>query len=237
MSRTVVIAGVGPGLGAALARKFVREGCRVGLVARSEAYIARLAEELNQEKLTALALPVDITDPSQVVKGFRLVRQIFGPVDILVHHAGNASWKGLMELEPEDFEAAWRVCALGGFLCVREAVPDMLKKGAGAIVFTGATSSIRGRGNAPAFSSAKFAVRGLAESLARELWPQGIHVAHIVIDGVIDPSYDGTTPRDSGEPLLNPDAVAASYWRLVEQDRSAWTLELDLRPYREEFFV
>jgi len=126
---------------------------------------------------------------------------------------------------------------LGAFLCAREAVPDMVKLGAGAIVFTGATSSVRGRGGAVAFSSAKFAVRGLAQSLAVELWPKGIHVAHVIIDGVIDtPSVHRTYKPSAREPLLKPDAIAEAYWSLIEQERSAWTLEIDLRPNKEAFF-
>ncbi len=238
MSQTAVISGVGPGLGASLVRKLVREGCRVAMFARTGDYLRRLGEELQGAKGSALAVPVDITDPEQVKRGFRTVREAFGAVDILIHHAGGASWKSLVEMQAEDFEQGWRLCAYGGFLCVREAAPDMLRKGSGAILFTGATSSVRGRGNALAFSSAKFAVRGMAESLARELWPQGIHVAHIVIDGVIEPpDVRQSVAMDPNEPFLNPDAIADSYWNLIRQDKGAWTLELDLRPFKEEFFV
>jgi NAD(P)-dependent dehydrogenase (short-subunit alcohol dehydrogenase family) len=136
----------------------------------------------------------------------------------------------------------------GAFLCAREAVPDMLGlatgrvrptggRGVGAIIFTGATSSVRGRGGAVAFSSAKFAVRGLAQSLAVELWPKGIHVAHVVIDGVIDtPKVRRTYKSSDKEPLLKPEAIADSYWNLIQQERSAWSLEIDLRPNKEAFF-
>ncbi|MDA2909809.1 SDR family NAD(P)-dependent oxidoreductase [Nitrospiraceae bacterium AH_259_D15_M11_P09] len=238
MSHTAVIAGVGPGLGAALVRKFAKEGCRVGMFARSAAYLQRLEAELKQQGCEALAVPVDLREPTQVAAGFRAVRESFGPVEILVHHAGSASWKGLLDLTPDELEQGWRVAVYGGFLCAREAVPDMLNKGRGTILFTGATSSVRGRGGALAFSSAKFAVRGMAESLARELWPKGIHVAHVVIDGVIDtPDVRQNYRPDADEPLLNPDAIADSYWNLVQQERSAWTMELDLRPFKEEFFV
>lgn len=238
MSRTAVVAGVGPGLGASLARKFSREGCAVGLFARSAGYLQSLEAEIKKQRGSALAVPVDLTDPKQVADGFGHVRQAFGPVDILIYHAGHAAWKGLMELTPEQFEHAWRVGPYGGFLCLREAVPDMLNKGGGAIIFTGATSSVRGRGGALAFSSAKFGVRGLVESLARELWPKSIHVAHVIIDGVIDtPAVREEFSIAPGEPLLNPDAIAEAYWVLVMQDKSAWTLELDIRPFNEEFFV
>ena len=177
MSKTAVISGVGSGLGAALVRKFASEGYQVGLLARSPDYIQELAEELLQEGVKALAVPTDITDPQQVIQSFARVREELGPVDVLINHAGNAAWKGFHELTPDEFELSWRVCAYGSFLCAKEVVGDMLSAGSGAILFTGATSSIRGRAGALAFSSAKFAVRGLAWALARELWPKGIHVA------------------------------------------------------------
>ena len=148
-----------------------------------------------------------------------------------------AAWKGLLDLSVEEFEQAWRVSCYGAFLCSREALSDMLESGSGAILFTGATSSIRGRDGALAFSSAKFAMRGLAESMAREYWSKGIHVAHIVVDGVIDTSSvrEHFNPGPD-EPLLNPDAMADTYWTLIRQDKSAWTLKIDLRPYGEAFF-
>ena len=237
MSKTAVISGVGSGLGAALVRKFASEGYQVGLLARSPNYIEGLAEELLQEGVKALAVPTDITDPQQVTRGFAQVREELGPVNVLINHAGNASWKGFHELTLDEFEQSWRVCAYGSFLCAREVVDDMLSVGRGTILFTGATSSIRGRAGAVAFSSAKFAVRGLAWALARELWPEGIHVAHVIIDGVLaTPSVREGGHVEEGEPLLNIDAVAAAYWSLVQQDKGAWGFEIDLRPHDEGFF-
>ncbi|SRR5579884_1584983 len=238
MAKTVIIAGVGPGSGAALARKFAKEKCQVGMIARSADTIQILEEELRRRGDAALAAPADITDPKQVADAFHRVREKFGPIDVLINHASQGVWKGLLELKPEEFEAAWRVSVYGTFLCTREAAPDMLRSGGGVVLFTGATSSIRGRNGALEFSSAKFAVRGLADSLARELWPKGIHVAHIVVDGVIDTPRvrEGYRPGPD-EPLLNPDAMAEAYWNLAQQPRGAWTLEIDLRPFNEEFFV
>jgi NAD(P)-dependent dehydrogenase (short-subunit alcohol dehydrogenase family) len=142
-----------------------------------------------------------------------------------------------METTPEQFEQSWRIGVRGAFLCAREAVLDMLERRAGVMIFTGATSSVRGRGGAIAFSSAKFALRGLAQSLAVELWPKGIHVAHVVIDGVIETREVRKRQKPSvDEPLLKPDAIADAYWNLVQQDRSAWSLEIDLRPNKEAFF-
>ena len=238
MSRTAVICGVGPGLGAALVRRFARGEYNVGMVARSAGYIQSLAAEFGQGGARVLPVTADITSPSQVARAFAQVREELGAVDVLINHAGNAAWKGFFDLTPEDFELSWRVCAYGSLLCCKEAAGDMVSRNGGAILFTGATSAVRGRPGALAFSSAKFAVRGLAWSLARELGPRGIHVAHIIIDGVLD------TPRvRAGEslaedgPLLDVDAAAGAYWDLVQQDRSAWTFEIDLRPHDEDFFT
>jgi len=232
--RVAIVAGVGPGLGAALVRKLVQEGCRVGMFARSPEFVGKLAAELGAD---ALAVPTDISDARQVAAGFRNVRQQLGAVEILIAHASGSVGEGLIKTTPDQFERSWRVAVFGAFLCAREAVPGMLEGGAAAIIFTGATSSVRGRGGAVAFSSAKFAVRGLAQSLAAELWPKGIHVAHVIIDGVIDtPNLRRTYKPSAKEPLLKPEAIADSYWNLIQQDRSAWSLEVDLRPHTEAFF-
>ena len=238
MAHTVIITGVGSGLGAALVRKCVKEGCQVGMFARSADYLAQLSSEVKGQQGSALGVPTNITDPQQVKKGFQIVRNKFGPIDILINHAGNATWGGVKDITPDHFEQAWRIGPYASFLCTREAVPDMISKGKGAILFSGATSSVRGRGGAVAFSSAKFGVRGLAESLARELWPHGIHVAHVVIDGVIDtPTGREVSGLDPQDPHLNPDSMAEAYWNLAIQDKQAWTLEIDLRPFNEDFLV
>jgi|SRR6516164_247456 len=186
--RVAIVAGVGPGLGTALVRKLFKESCPVGMFARSRELIGKLAAELGPN---ALAIRTDVADVKQVAAGFRRVREQLGPVEILIAHASGSVGEGLLKTTPDQFERSWRVAVLGAFLCAREAVPGMLKPQRGAMIFTGATSSVRGRGSAVAFSSAKFAVRGLAQSLAVELWPKGIHVAHVIIDGVID------TPRSA----------------------------------------
>ena len=233
MTRTAVIAGVGPGLGESLARTFVAEGCRVGLFARSGASLDELSAELGED---ALAVPTDVTAEDAVESGFEAVREAFGPVDVLVNHASGGAWKGVTDIEPSEFENAWRVSAYGGLLCSQEALTDMLDGDGGTIVFTGATSAVRGRGGAAGFSSAKFAARGLAESMAREFGPQGVHVAHVVIDGrILTPGVRDANPEREAREFLDPDEIADSYWHLVEQDESAWTLELDLRPHVESF--
>ncbi len=238
--RVAVIAGVGPGLGASLAQRFSREGCLVALLARSTQYLDSLSAELNAAhgQKASLALTCDLTNPAEIASAFANVREKLGPVDVLINHAsggGGPRGASFLDLDPATFEHAWRVGTLAALLCSREAVRDMLTAGSGSILFSGATSSVRG--SAAAFSSAKFATRGLAQSLARELWPQGIHVVHIIIDGLIGDQNNGNPyPNDDGETEMHPDAIAESYWQLIRQERSAWTLELDLRPNREKFF-
>ena len=229
-----IVAGVGPGLGAALVRKLASEGCGVGMFARSPEFIGKLATEIGRN---ALAITTDVSDPKQVAAAFHKVRQQLGPVEVLIANASGSVGEGLTETTPEEFERSWRIGVCGAFLCARQAVLDMLEHAAGAIIFTGATSSVRGRGDAVAFSSAKFAVRGLAQSLAVELWPKGIHVAHVIIDGVIEtPEVRKRHRASAKEPLLRPEAIAEAYWNLIQQDRSAWSLEIDLRPHNEAFF-
>ena len=229
-----IVAGVGPGLGAALVRKLASESCSTGIFARSPEFIGKLAKEIGRN---ALAIPTDVSNPKEVAAAFHKVRQQLGPVEILIANASGSIGKGFTETTPEQFEQSWRIGVCGALLCAREAVLDMLERGAGAIIFTGATSSVRGRGSAVAFSSAKFAVRGLAQSLAVELWPKGIHVAHVIVDGVIDtPEVRKRYKPTAKEPLLKPEAIAEAYWNLIRQERSAWSLEIDLRPNNEAFF-
>jgi len=233
MTRTAVIAGVGPGLGESLARKFASEGCDVGLLARSAEFVDDLADDL-PDPGDGIGVGADVSDPDQVEAAFDAVRDALGPVDVLVFNASAAAWRGLMDAPLDEFERAFAVNGRGAFLCSREAVGDMLEGDGGTVIFTGATTAVRGRGGAIGFSAAKFAARGMAEDMARELGPEGIHVAHVVIDGQILPP-GGPAPDRGEETYLGPDEIAAEYWHLVEQDRSAWTLELDLRPHVEEF--
>ncbi|QLD87643.1 SDR family NAD(P)-dependent oxidoreductase [Natronomonas salina] len=233
MTKTAVIAGVGPGLGAALSERFASEGYAVGLLARSASYLEDLAGRLREETAgDAVAVPTDLADPDEIETAFERVYDAFGQVDVLVNHASAASWDGLLEQDAEDFRRALAVGPEAALHCSQAAAADMLDGDGGTIIFTGATTAVRGKEGAVGFSAAKFACRGMAESMARELGPEGIHVAHVVIDGGILPP-DGDV--DDPEEYLDPDAIADSYWHLVEQDRSAWTLELDLRPHVEEF--
>ncbi|CAN5774743.1 SDR family NAD(P)-dependent oxidoreductase [soil metagenome] len=232
--RVALITGVGPGLGASLARRFAREGFAVALVARSSDFIQELAHEISGAGVKAISIAADVSRPAEIKSAVERVRAELGAIGVLVHNASSSSGNGLLGTTPEEFEQTWRTATLGAFVCAQETAPDMLSAGEGAMLFTGATSSVRG-GGWLAFSSAKFALRGLAQSLARELWPQGIHVAHVVIDGIIGEA--GAIAGSNADPLLDPDRIAEAYWQLANQHRSAWTLELDVRPHAEQFFV
>jgi NAD(P)-dependent dehydrogenase (short-subunit alcohol dehydrogenase family) len=169
------------------------------MLARSEDYLSGLTKAHPEQKL--LAVSADISQPDEVQRAFAKVRDEFGPVDVLICHASASAWSGIEELTAAQFERSWRVTVFGAFLCCQEAARDMIARGRGVILFTGATSSIRGRQGALDFSSAKFGLRGFADSLARELWPKGIHVAHVIVDGVIG---EAGAPQKDGDPMLDP---------------------------------
>ncbi len=218
MTRTVVVAGVGPGLGESLVRRFADEGCQVGLFARSTAYLEELAADLPGPG-EGLAVTTDLADVDAVRAGFEAVREAFGPVDALVNHASAPSWSGLMDTSVEAFERSWAVNGRGAFVCSQEAVGDMLETGGGTVLFTGATSAVRSLGGAIGFTAAKFAARGMAMDIAQEFGPEGIHVAHVVLDGQIDtPDVRERFPDRDDDTFLDPDELAETYWHLVEQD-------------------
>jgi NAD(P)-dependent dehydrogenase (short-subunit alcohol dehydrogenase family) len=238
MPRTAVIAGVGPGLGESLARKFAAEGCQVALFARSAEYIEELATDL-PDPGEGIAVETDLTDVDQIRDGFDAVREALGSVDVLVNHASAASWTGLMDTSVEEFERAWAVNGRGAFVCSQEAVDDMLDTGGGTILFTGATSAVRSLGGTIGFTAAKFAARGMAMDIAQEFGPEGVHVAHVVIDGQIDtPGVQERYPDREEDTFLDPDEMAETYWHLVEQDdRSTQPFEVHLTngPQNTEF--
>jgi NAD(P)-dependent dehydrogenase (short-subunit alcohol dehydrogenase family) len=237
MTRTAVIAGVGPGLGESLARKFASEGCQVALFARSAEYIEGLAEELGPGE--GLAVQTDISDVDQIRDGFEEVRDEFGSVDILINHASFASWKGLMDTTLEEFERSWEVNCRGAFVCSQQAVGDMLETDGGTIIFTGATSAVRSRGGAIGFTAAKFAARGMAMDIAQEFGSEGIHVAHVVIDGQIDtPEVRKRFADRDDDTFLDPDRMAETYWHLIEQDDPStqpFEIQITNGPQNSEF--
>lgn len=234
--KVAVVSGVGPGLGAAVARRFAREGFGVGLMARNEEKLAGIRDEIQGSGGTALAAPADATDPGSVAEAFDRVRRELGDPEVFVYNAGAFQMGGILDLTPEQFDDCLRANCSGGFLGSREVLPGMLEMGRGTIILTGATASLRGGARFAALSTGKFALRALSQSMAREFGPQGVHVAHAVIDGQIDtPRVRGMQPDREGSTMLSPDSIAETYWQLHAQDPSAWTQELDLRPAVESF--
>jgi NAD(P)-dependent dehydrogenase (short-subunit alcohol dehydrogenase family) len=230
-----VVLGVGPGLGAALARRFA-QGYAVAINARNAQYLRSLAEEIRATGGQVLEVPADIGDRAQVEAAFKSIRERLGPPEVLLYNAGSGTWGSVSEITPEQYEHSWRVNAYGAFLSAKEVAPDMIARGRGVMLFTGATAGVKAGPKSVAFGPAKFAMRGLAQSLARDLGPKGIHVAWINIDGGIDiPGRRERLPQLKEEDLLKPDAIAETYWHLAHQDRSAWTMELEVRPFKEKF--
>ena len=227
-----VVAGVGPGIGASYARRFAKEGYAVALLARSAAFPAQLGASLPG----ARAFACDVGDEASVANAFAAIRRELGEPEVLLYNAGSGVFSGIEETTAAQMEAAWRVNAFGAFLCAKQAIPAMKQAGHGAIVLTGATASRKGGARAAAFASAKGAQRLLAESMARALWPAGIHVALIVVDGVVDLPRTRERLKDKPDSFfVQPDAVAETALRLVQQQRSAWSFEVEARPFAEQW--
>jgi NADP-dependent 3-hydroxy acid dehydrogenase YdfG len=230
-----VVVGVGAGTGAALARRFA-SAYTVALVARGAEKLEELAGEIKAAGGRAFAVPADVSKAAEIETAFPRIREQVGDVDVLLYNAAMRPFGRLMETKPSTFENTWRVGAFGAFLCSQAVVPGMLARGSGVILFTGATAGIKPFPTSAAFGPAKFALRGLAQVMARDLGPQGIHVAYINIDGPIDmPFIRQMRPNIQQEDMLAPSAIAETYWHLAHQDRSAWTHELDVRPFKEKF--
>ena len=226
---TALIVGAGSGLSASLARLFAKEGMQVALAARSIDDLAPLAQ-----KTGARTFACDATKREQVDKLFAGVEAVFGAPEAVVYNASYRVRGPLIDLDPVEVEKSVAVSAFGGFLVAQAAVRRMLPRQHGAVLFTGASASVKGYAQSAPFAMGKFALRGLAQSLARELSPQGIHVAHFVIDGGIR-SPRRLDPPSSPDSLLDPDAIAATYLSVLQQPRSAWTSEIELRPWVEKF--
>lgn len=238
---TAVVVGVGSeaGLGAALARRFAKEGLRVFLAGRTAKRIEAVAESIGSFGGTALPKPTDASREEDVIALFDEAAAA-GDLKLVAYNVGNNAMAPLLTTDAALFESMWRQNALGGFLVGREAARRMAPRQDGTILFTGATASLRSRSPFVAFASAKAALRAVAQGLAREFGPQGLHVAHVVIDGVINGDYARNAfpdfVRAKGEDgLLDADAIAESFWALHRQPKSAWTHELDLRPFKEPF--
>jgi NADP-dependent 3-hydroxy acid dehydrogenase YdfG len=231
MTRPVcVVVGVGPGNGAAFARRFSGAGYAVALLARTVEYISALAATLP----SARAYACDVTDPDSIRRTFGAIGADLGDVDVLVYNAGSGVWGSIEEVAAADLEQAFRINALGLLSAAQTIVPSMKTRNAGTIIVIGATASRRGGAKTAAFAPAKAAQRSLTESMARHLWPSGIHVGLVIIDGVVD--LPRTRERMSGKPdsfFVKPDDVAETVFWLSQQPRSAWSFEVEARPFGE----
>jgi NAD(P)-dependent dehydrogenase (short-subunit alcohol dehydrogenase family) len=227
--RTALIVGAGSGLSASLARTFAKAGMKVALGARRAESLVDLAKEIGGKAFACNAADLD-----EVVKLFTGVEAAFGAPDVVVYNASYRTRGPFVELVSEEVAKSITVTAFGGFLVAQQAVKRMLPQHHGAVIFTGASASVKGYAQSAPFAMGKFALRGLAQSMARELQPQGIHVAHVVVDGGIR-SERRTDPPDRPDSMLDPDAIAQSYLHLLQQPRSAWAWEIELRPWLEKF--
>jgi len=227
---TALIVGAGSGLSAALARLFAREGLAVALAARNPGKLTALTAETG-----AVAFACDTSVVEQVDRLFADLDQRVGAPSLVVYNAGLRVRGPIEALDPAEVQRAWLVGCFGGFLVAQQAARRMLRAGRGTLIFTGATASVKGFPQSSAFAMGKFALRGLAQSLARELAPKGVHVAHVVIDGGIASSYAKTDQDRTSDRFLNPNAIAGEYLNLHRQHRSAWSWELELRPHTENF--
>jgi len=227
--KTALIVGAGEGLSASLARLFAREKLNVALAARKIEKLGALCSETG-----AHAYACDATNAEEVERLFGIVEREIGAPDLVVYNASARARGAFVDLVPAEVANAIAVSAFGGFLVAQQAVQRMLPNKHGAILFTGASASVKGYPQSAPFAMGKFALRGLAQSMARELSPQGIHVAHFVIDGGIR-SAARQSPPDRPDSFLDPDAIALSYWTILQQPRNAWTWELEVRPWVEKF--
>jgi len=240
MTETIAVLGVGPsfGLGAAIGRRFARGGFRVFIGGRNTERLAGVADEISAlGDHPATPIGVDVTEPEQVTRFFETVGIV---PDAVVYNAGNNQHIPFLELKPETFEEFWRVCTYGGLLVGQEAVRRMLGRGSGSILFTGASASRRGRPGFCQFAAGKAGLKAIAESMAREFGPQGIHVGHVIIDGAVNGERIATLApaiaEQRGEDgLIAIDDIAETFWQLHHQGRTAWTFETELRPYKEAF--
>ena len=231
MSKPVcAVVGVGRGNGAAFARRFSEAGHALALLARGEEFPGQLAAELPDAK----AFRCDVGDAADIERAFSAVRQEMGAVETLIYNAGAAVWGSVEEISAADFEMGWRINALGTFLSAQKVIPAMKTAGHGNIVIIGATASRRGGPKFAGFASAKAAQRSLAESMARHLWPAGIHVSLLIIDGVIDSERARKRmPDKPDEFFLQASDIAETVWQTTQQARSAWSFEVEARPFQE----
>lgn len=237
-----LVVGVGDGLGSALARAFAAEGHVVCMTrrARNLDALEETARSIRDTGGTAHAFGVDARSEDEMIALFETIERDIGPLDVVVFNIGANVRFGIRETTARIFHKVWEMACFAGFLAGREAARAMIPRGRGTILFTGATASVRGRDGFAAFAAAKHGLRAVAQSMARELGPQGVHVAHVVIDGAVDGVFirenrDNVDALLADDAILRPEDIAASFVALHRQPRSAWTHELDLRPWRESW--
>lgn len=232
--RIAVVAGVGAGIGARFVETFAQEGYRVAALARNQQSLDRIRDGLGGLAEQCVFWATDITDRDQVAATFERVRSELGPVSLLIANASAAKRGSFLDLSPDEFENHLRGCTFGPFLCVKQAIPDMLANGGGTVVYIGATSSVKGYARSSGFAPGKFALRALAQCNAREFGPQGIHVFHVIIDGGIDsvPLGEDRTCRPG---MLDSRSIARVVAQAVAQPRDTWMQEFDIRPAEESF--
>jgi short-subunit dehydrogenase len=240
MSGAAVVIGAGDATGGAVAAAFARDGLVAVPVRRTGDGLAPLAARIADEVGRCLPIGADARDEDAMIGLFDRVEREIGPVEVLVFNIGANSPMGILDETVRRYRKIWELCALAGFITAREAARRMVPRGRGTIIFTGATASLRGSAGFAGFSGGKFALRSLAQAMARELGPKGIHVVHPIIDGAIDTEFIRSNFPDryalkSEDGILDPEAIAAEYVRLHHQPRSAWTHELDLRPWIERW--
>lgn len=227
-----VVVGVGPGNGAAFVRRFAEEGYRVAMIARTPGVMRELAAELSAAK----PYLCDVGDAEVVERTFVQIARDLGAVDVLIYNAGKGVWGSAEEVSLENFEAAWRTNALGAFAAAKCVVPSMKQRGSGQIILIGATASLRGGASTAAFASAKAAQRSLAQSLARSLWPSGIHVSLVIVDGIVDEPLMRAKLADRPDDFfVKPEDIADTLVQLTWQRRSAWSFEVEARPFGEKW--
>ncbi len=227
-----VVVGVGPGNGAAFVRRFAEEGYKVAMIARTPVVMSDLAAELPMAK----PYLCDIGDAGAVEQTFAQIASDLGPVDVLIYNAGKGVWGSAEEVSLENFEAAWRTNTLGAFVSAKCVIPAMKQRGSGQIVMIGATASLRGGASTAAFASAKAAQRSLAQSLARSLWPSGIHVSLVIVDGIVDEPLMRAKLADRPDDFfVKPEDIADTLVQLTWQRRSAWSFEVEARPFGEKW--
>jgi NAD(P)-dependent dehydrogenase (short-subunit alcohol dehydrogenase family) len=233
---TAIVAGVGPGLGAALARAFSREGYSVGLLSRKLESGQQVSEEIRSRGGKTLALAVDVTRRDAVLEAAEKLRVEFGPITALAYNASGFGRGNFLDLDPNTIRQALEVGVIGAVHLAQAVIPDMLRSAHGFISLTGATASLRGRAGFAPLALAKAALRMLGQSLAREFHPQGIHVLHVIVDGQIDtPRIRGHEPTRAADTLIPPDAIAAAVIHALKQPKNGWTHEIDIRPALETF--